>query len=239
MHASSPPTVISRSKLQLFLDCPRCFYLDRRLGIGRPDGPPFTLNNAVDALLKREFDAYRASGKPHPIMVRFGVDAIPFAHPDIDRWREPLRGGLQALHRPTGMQLRGAPDDLWLHPDGSISVVDYKATGSQKPWSLDDASRDAYKRQIEVYQWLLKQMGFPVHPTGYFVVTQARRDEPALNGSLNFTLVVVPYAGNDDWVDDALTEACACLQSDLPPPSTNGCPWCEYRREAAMAEKTL
>ncbi|EKE12188.1 MAG: hypothetical protein ACD_13C00277G0004, partial [uncultured bacterium] len=26
---------LSRSKIDLFLECPRCFYLDRRLGIGR------------------------------------------------------------------------------------------------------------------------------------------------------------------------------------------------------------
>jgi hypothetical protein len=38
---------LSRTKVELFLDCPRCFYLDRRLGIGRPAGFPFNLNSAV------------------------------------------------------------------------------------------------------------------------------------------------------------------------------------------------
>jgi len=56
---------ISRSKIDLFIECPRCFYLDRRLGIGRPPGFPFTLNTAVDALLKQEFDVYRAKGEAH------------------------------------------------------------------------------------------------------------------------------------------------------------------------------
>jgi hypothetical protein len=53
---SDKPFPLSRSKVELYLNCPRCFYLDRRLGIGRPSGPPFNLNSAVDALLKREFD---------------------------------------------------------------------------------------------------------------------------------------------------------------------------------------
>jgi hypothetical protein len=53
---SKEPFELSRSKIDLFLECARCFYLDRRLGIGRPDSFPFTLNNAVDALLKKEFD---------------------------------------------------------------------------------------------------------------------------------------------------------------------------------------
>jgi len=52
---------ISRSKIDLFIECPRCFYLDRRLGVGRPPGFPFSINSAVDALLKQEFDVYRSN----------------------------------------------------------------------------------------------------------------------------------------------------------------------------------
>ena len=58
--ASTQPFALSRSKVELFMNCPRCFYLDRRLGIARPAGFPFNLNSAVDALLKTEFDRYRA-----------------------------------------------------------------------------------------------------------------------------------------------------------------------------------
>ena len=43
---------LSRSKIGLFLECPRCFYIDNKLGTGRPPGFPFNLNSAVDALLK-------------------------------------------------------------------------------------------------------------------------------------------------------------------------------------------
>ncbi len=50
---------LSRSKIDLFLQCPRCIYLDRKLGISQPSGAPFTLNNAVDVLLKKEFDTHR------------------------------------------------------------------------------------------------------------------------------------------------------------------------------------
>lgn len=48
------PFPLSRTKVELFLDCPRCFYLDRCLGIARPSIPPFNLNSAVDALPKTE-----------------------------------------------------------------------------------------------------------------------------------------------------------------------------------------
>jgi len=57
--ASKKPYRISRSGLELFHDCPRFFYYDKRPGLSRPAGFPFNLNAAVDVLLKREFDAYR------------------------------------------------------------------------------------------------------------------------------------------------------------------------------------
>ena len=53
-HPADPePFAVSRTKIDLFRECPRCFYLDRRLGIRRPSGPPFLLNSAVD--LKKRF----------------------------------------------------------------------------------------------------------------------------------------------------------------------------------------
>ena len=66
---SEKPFKLSRSRLEIFLTCPRCFYLDRRMGIGRVPLPAFTLNTATDTLLKREFDRHRADQTPHPLMV--------------------------------------------------------------------------------------------------------------------------------------------------------------------------
>ena len=67
---------LSRSKIELFIDCPRCFWLDVARGIPRPSGPPFTLNNAVDALMKAEFDRFRVAGEPHPLFASVGLDAV-------------------------------------------------------------------------------------------------------------------------------------------------------------------
>mgnify|MGYP003309522602 CR=1 FL=1 len=47
------PFRVSRSKIDLFNKCPRCFYIDRRLGTGQPPGYPFAINSAVDSLLKK------------------------------------------------------------------------------------------------------------------------------------------------------------------------------------------
>src|SRR3989339_2177686 len=84
---SSLPFRLSRSKIDLFINCPRCFYLDRRLGVGRPPGFPFSLNSAVDKLLKKEFDIYRAKASSHPLMAKYKIDAVPFKHDNLEDWR--------------------------------------------------------------------------------------------------------------------------------------------------------
>src|SRR3989344_5719659 len=92
---SVEPFKLSRTKVDLFMNCPRCFYLDRRLGIGRPSTPPFSLNSAVDGLLKKEFDIYRAKGTRHPLVKEYGIYSIPFEHEKIEEWRDALRRGNQ------------------------------------------------------------------------------------------------------------------------------------------------
>ena len=59
-----------------------------RLGVRRPSGPSFTLNNAVDELFKREFDIHRANGTTHPLAERYGVDAVPLNDPRLEEWRD-------------------------------------------------------------------------------------------------------------------------------------------------------
>jgi len=76
--------------------------LDNKLGVKRPPGFPFALNSAVDALLKKEFDILREKGETHELFDRYGVDARPVSHEELDKWRENFQG-VQHHHEPTGM----------------------------------------------------------------------------------------------------------------------------------------
>lgn len=219
----------------MFLKCPRCFYLDRRAGIGQPQGPAFTLNIAVDALLKREFDFHRARGEPHELMKDFGIDAVPFQHSDLDEWRTNFHG-IQVLHRPTNFLFFGAVDDIWQTADGTLHVVDYKATSTVKEITLDDEWKQAYKRQMEIYQWLLRGKNFPVSDIGYFVYVNADGGREHFGAKLEFGMQIISYTGDDSWVEEALTEAHKCLCRDLPPMAAGKCEWCMYRRAAAQLE---
>lgn len=221
---------LSRSKIDLFLSCPRCFYLDRRCGIGRIDSLPYTLNLAVDELLKKEFDIFRAKQETHPLMELYGIEAVPFMHPELDAWRD-MRKGVRVEHD-SGFIVFGALDDVWVNPEGELYVVDYKATSTERQISID--GRDGYKRQMDVYQWLLRSHGFSVSPTAYFVFANAQKSKEDFSKRLDFTMQIVSYEGSSDWVDDALYAAAECLQHDLPPPYIDTCEWCAYRRAAGQ-----
>ncbi len=234
--AARKPFKISRSKIDLFLNCPRCFYLDRRLGVGQPPGFPFNLNSAVDRLLKKEFDIHRAAGTAHPLMRQYGVDAVPFVHPKMDEWRENFKG-VQYLHEPTNLLITGAVDDVWINPAGELIVVDYKSTAKDSEVNLDADWQIGYKRQMEIYQWLLRRNGFTVSSTGYFVYCNGDTDKEAFDGRLEFRVTLLPYTGDDEWIESALARLKRCLDSDSPPPSGKYCDYCAYRVAAARAEQ--
>ncbi|MEK7195231.1 MAG: hypothetical protein AAB655_00890, partial [Patescibacteria group bacterium] len=118
-------TKLSRSKIDLFIECPRCFWLDVKQGIKPPPPPPYTINSAIDYLLKQEFDIYRGKGTPHPIMVKNNIDAIPYKHEKMNEWRHNFTG-VRYHHKPTDFLVTGAVDDVWVNPKGELIVVDYK-----------------------------------------------------------------------------------------------------------------
>ncbi len=234
---SRQPYKLSRSKLEDFIKCPRCLYLDRRLGIAKPSIPAFTLNSAVDHLLKKEFDIYRAKAEPHPLMKKYEIGAIPFSHPELDTWRENFKG-VQVSHEPTHLIISGAIDDLWVKPDGELLVVDYKSTSKEGEVTLEDPWKESYKCQMEIYQWLLRKKGFRVSNTGYFVYANADKALSSFEGKLCFNMTVISYQGNSDWVEGAVVKASECLNRDVLPQANQECEYCIYRGLVEESETT-
>ena len=226
---SSTPFKLSRSRIENYMRCPKCFYIDRRLGVETPPSYPYTLNSAVDTLLKKEFDLLRQNGEAHPLMKKYGVDAIPAEHDMLDKWRVNFTG-VQYLHEPTNLLLFGAIDDLWINQQGEYIVVDYKSTSkNEEIIALDKDWQDAYKRQMEIYQWLVRHNGLVVSKTGYFVYCNGRKDVDKFDGKLEFDVTLIPYEGNDDWVEGVIKEIHKCLNSDAIPEPGEDCDFCSYR----------
>ena len=230
---AAAPYPLSRSKVELFADCPRCFYLDRRLGIARPSGPPFNLNSAVDALLKAEFDGYRKRGEAHPLMTEAGIRAVPHAHPELETWRNNFRG-VRTVHEPTRLELFGAIDDVWRDlASGELIVADYKSTSKAAEVNLDAGWQMSYKRQMEFYQWLLRRRGHAVARRGWFVYCNGRRDLPGFDARLEFTIKLIPYDGDDGWIEGTLAAIRATLEAPEPPAATGDCEYCTFAARAS------
>ncbi|MFH1868127.1 MAG: PD-(D/E)XK nuclease family protein [Candidatus Omnitrophota bacterium] len=226
---SPAPFKLSRSRIEHYVQCPKCFYIDRRLGVETPPSYPYTLNSAVDALLKKEFDLLRQNKQAHPLMKKYGVDAIPAEHKMLNKWRINFTG-VQYLHEPTNLLLFGAIDDLWINSKGEYIVVDYKSTSkNEEIVALDKDWQDAYKRQMEIYQWLVRHNDLTVSNTGYFVYCNGRKDIDKFDGKLEFDITLIPYEGNSDWIEGTIQDIYKCLNSDSIPEPGEDCDFCAYR----------
>lgn len=230
------PFKLSRSKIDLYAECPRCFYLDRRLGVSRPSMPGFSLNSAVDHLLKKEFDLLRKKGERHELMDRYGIDAVPYQHKDLDTWRENFVGK-QVVHTPTNFLVFGAVDDLWVNPKGELIIVDYKSTSTDREISLDDQWKQGYKKQLEIYQWIFKESGFSVAPESYIVYANAGKNREKFDGKLEFALTLHTHMCDTTWVAPTLVAMKACLEAENPPAASIHCEYCGYRNKASLVEQ--
>jgi hypothetical protein len=224
---------LSRSKIELYCDCPRCFILDQKFEVKKPGGPAFSLNIAIDALWKKEFDLYRAEQKPHPVLLEHGLNIIPFQNESIDDWRNNRRG-VQFLHEPTQFLVYGAPDEVCINANGELVVIDVKATSKASEINLDADWQISYKRQMEIYQWLLRQNGFKVSKRGYFIYCNGKKDATSSGRSLAFDVFLLPYDGDDAWIEPKLLEIKNALDADQIPDLTSGCKFCQYYQATAQ-----
>ena len=232
---------ISRGRFFNFLTCQRCFYLDRVMGFDPPGTPGWTLNETTDILLKKEFDQARDSQAPHRLFAPNGLGhVVPFDHPDIDRWRDSLHGGLMLKYKGTRIILTGGVDDIWQDTTNKqLIIVDYKSqakTGRlDKQNYLDDPYHKGYKIQMDFYAYLLSGMAFNVHPTSYFLVCNAKRDDDGFHKRMNFDEYLVPYIWNTNWIERKLDEMVNLMNQYEIPKSNECCKNCAYSEQYAKA----
>ena len=133
--------------------------------------------------------------------------------------------------------MSGALDDVWTTADpndDTLFVVDYKGTAKTAvPSNLKSLIYDDYKRQIEVYQYLLRKNGFNVSSKGFLIYAIANKNPESLNYYLEFEVVMVECVGDDSWVDGTVLEIKKCFErpkTDVPNiPSGDDCNFCKYR----------
>jgi RecB family exonuclease len=196
--------------------------------------PNFSLNLAVDALLKKEFDIYRAQQKPHPLIANLGY--IPHQSSELATWRENFQG-IEYHHPASDFVITGAIDDLWQDLEGNLIVVDYKATSQNYAITRPDQLRDDQKRQLDIYVWLLRQNNFPVLPTAYILYANANQNFPTFNAQLKFELTLIPHQSDTSWIEPTLLAIKTLLDGDQKPQSNADCRHCQYHKEIDQSER--
>ena len=248
---NTSPYELSRSRIENLIKCEACFWLDRAKGVKFPGMPGFLLNSNTDILLKKDFDKYRGK-TASPIMESYGLDYLrPFYHKDLRKWENSLHFGLDChhfntIHEKTNILLGGGIDDVWENiQSGELHVVDYKSTAqmSKTPKPLDESFiaqpedekqpdyKASYRRQMEIYQWLLRRKGFNVSNTGFFVYVDGQHinetgmidNVDSQTAWMKFNTAIIKYEGDDVWVEKALYKAKETLQKDICPEHTSGC----------------
>ncbi len=254
IYSSSQDTyAVSRSKIEDFVKCKACFYIDRKLGTGRPAGFPFSLNIAVDNNMKNEFDEHRENQTEHPYCTAYDLQAqkngkplmhaIPFKHPKMDEWRNSRTQGLRYKVPGTNIEFHGGVDDIWQNSvTKELYIVDYKATSKKGPVSLDAPWQDGYKRQLTMYQYLLRKNlekdGYKVSNIGFFVYGNAKADKDHFDDKLNFETPILAYEGDDSWVEATIIRAYQLLQANKIPASSDYCEQCQYfHQRVKLAEQ--
>lgn len=235
LHQS--PYELSRSRIENYVRCPACFYLQQVRGVRFPSIPGFNINEATDVLLKRDFDQYRELQAPHPYVAAQGLQyLVPFQHTDFNKWTNSLHFGadgyFNTVHEETTIKVGGGLDDVWrnLQTD-ELHVVDYKSTSTKKAGktiSLDDPWKEAYKRQMDLYVWVLRRKGFQVSAVGYFLYCDGDRftSEEFLNerdARMVFKMSLLEYEVDTTWIEPVLVEIASLLRSDQLPLHSDAC----------------
>lgn len=224
---------LSRSALKLFEECPRCFWLDQHHKIKRPPGYPYTLSAAVDFLVKQEFDGYRRKGTLPPVFANHGLEAKLYTGPELVDWRNNFRG-VSYYDEALNAILYGAVDDILEFSDKSLAVVDYKSSGSREITIYDD-----YRKQMEIYSYLLAQNGFKVQPHAYFVFYVVQKDGGGFKNSLPFKEELREIQVNPEWVDSMFERAVQTARGPVPPECAPECKHCAFVGQASEFIKPL
>ena len=221
---------ISRSKIELFFNCPTCFYKDAKIGLRKPPMPKWNINIAVDDLLKKEMDYCRSQDRPHGIFKENGLNIKPFIHEDIEKWQHTFTG-IQYNDEKHNFLIYGGVDDIMIDEDDKLVVVDFKAT-AKKADILSSAdvydNGKSYKRQLEIYSWLLQKNNFDVSNTGYLMYYNGDASKPHLGKEMHFRRTLVPFELDTSWIDPMVDDIYNCLQKDEIPYGNDNCEECIY-----------
>lgn len=228
MARSQKPLRLSpTSGLNLFRDCPRCFWLAYCANTPRPRGIFPSLPGGMDLVIKDYFDQYRGSLPPELLgQVRGSLlDDLNL----MNAWRN-WRTGLQYVDREREAVLFGALDDC-LVENGKYIPLDYKTKGSAP--NEGDGER-YYQTQLDSYALMLEANGFPVSDCAYLVYYYP--EQVGKSGAVQFKVHPVELTVDARRAQKTFEDAVALLAGPCPEQSPN-CEYCGWNQALRRHEE--
>ncbi len=221
---------ISPNSLNLYFECPLCFWLEKNKGIERPSPYPYSFNIDVDNLLKQDFDRYRAKGGKHPLLEAHNIPAKLFLNQKLlNEWRDNSKG-LQYCENNLQAILFGVVDDILDFGNGQLAPMDYKSTGNSVPKVYD-----RFQLQMDIYTYLLEQNGYSTPRKAGLAFYVVDKENP-FEDKLPFRKEIHIIETDPSYVKGLFEEAIKFLRKEAP---KNHSPECRYGRWFDEAAKSL
>ena len=214
---------LTPSIISLFLECPRCFYLEMKKKIHRPEGIFPSLTRGMDSVIKSYYDSYRKQGKLPPEIDGKVLGKLLDNEQLLKKWRNN-RVGIEYLNEEINALLKGAIDDCLIDKDVYIPI-DYKTRG----YGLKDDSTSYYQHQLDIYCYLLAKNKYKIADFAYLIFYY-----PSLvneDGLVRFEVTPIKVPTNINHAEQIFYESVACLRGPEPKSHSN-CEYCSWGKEA-------
>ena len=210
---------LSPSSLNLFEECPRCFWLTQHKVWKRPAGVFPSLPSGMDRILKNHFDKFMQKKILPPELAenKFCKGMKLFAEKEkLDIWRNNRKG--ISFTNKKGDELHGAVDNI-LTKGKKLIVLDYKTRG----FPLKEDTAEHYQLQLDIYNFLLRKNNYLTEDFGFLLFYVPR--EVLSGGEIIFDTELVKMNIDPKRAEKAWKKALKLLDSDVPKKHED-CPWC-------------
>lgn len=209
------PSKLSPSSLNLFKDCPRCFWLKIIKDISRPEGIFPSLPSGIDKVMKAHFDKHRAKGEVPKELDLKGIKLFD----DVAKlkvWTSNFKG--IAFTDAEGNILHGAVDEI-LQRENKLIVLDFKTRG----FPCKDDTHEHYVDQLNIYNFLLRKNGYETEDYSYLLFFHPK--EVTEKGTIVFNIDLKKIDVDIASAERLWKAALKCLEGKEPAPNKE-CGYC-------------
>lgn len=210
---------LSPSSLNLFMECPRCFWLYINREMKRPSIPVATITTGLDRVVKEYLSEYRLKN----ILPSFLKEKIS-GKLMVDF---PKRGWFEYNDARLDAKLGGYLDECIQLEDGNYAVLDHKTRGS-----APDSVHKAYQLQMDVYTFLLEANKYPTKRTAYLAYYIPKKI--IANSDFQFEVVIKEISTDPKRAQEVFSKAVEILRKPIPSKSED-CDFCKWTSTAEIS----